>query len=511
MKPIQKGICVFLTLIFTLCAALSPNNLVPVLAASAFEKQLAAFPESYHAALRALHETYPNWQFIADEINLTLSEAVELEQLSTLKTYKVVPKSYSQSWFSMENGAYRWDKNTYVAYDTSWYVASREVIQYYMDPRNFLNATQIYAYMNLSYNEKTQTEDGLSKIIKGTFLEKGYSDPNDTAYGGSYAKVIMAAAKQTGVSPYVLAATIIQEQGTGGTSSLISGTYSGYEGYYNFFNIGTYGDTNAAKIKAGLTYAKNNGWNSRSKSIIGGAQFCANGYVSAGQNTYFYMNYNIKNTNRIYHQYATAVYNADSSGRQVAKTYQDLKNATLDFYIPVYKNMPTKVSAAPAKTDKKNNYYFQDILVEGLTPSFDRYTYNYDLSVSGDTFFSVDVPDGAAYAGESSYELKKGKNTVTLKVKSETGYTTSYKISVLAEKDCVFSLLTEASNMLRGDTNGDGKINGRDLANIQMHILEIKSLTGHAFTGGDTNGDGKINGRDLANVQMDILDIKKLN
>lgn len=43
-----------------------------------------------------------------------------------------------------------------------------------------------------------------------------------------------------------------------------------------------------------------------------------------------------------------------------------------------------------------------------------------------------------------------------------------------------------------------------------MHILEIKLLSGNAFKGGDTNGDGVINGRDAANIQMHILDIKYL-
>ena len=62
-----------------------------------------------------------------------------------------------------------------------------------------------------------------------------------------------------------------------------------------------------------------------------------------------------------------------------------------------------------------------------------------------------------------------------------------------------------------GDTNDDGKINGRDLANVQMHILGVKLLSGNGFSGGDTNGDGKINGRDLANVQMHILGVKQLN
>jgi hypothetical protein len=44
-----------------------------------------------------------------------------------------------------------------------------------------------------------------------------------------------------------------------------------------------------------------------------------------------------------------------------------------------------------------------------------------------------------------------------------------------------------------------------------MHILGVQLLSGDGFTAGDTNGDGIINGRDLANVQMHILGVKSLD
>ena len=50
----------------------------------------------------------------------------------------------------------------------------------------------------------------------------------------------MNAASKSGVNPYVLAAMILQEQGTNGTGKCISGTVAGYQGYYNFFNIEAY-------------------------------------------------------------------------------------------------------------------------------------------------------------------------------------------------------------------------------------------------------------------------------
>ena len=506
MSKFYRTVSAFLSVIILLSAAFIGNFGVYA-ADEAFEKQLAAFPESYHSYLRELHKTYPNLKFYADNIDMTLDEAVLLELGRKVTDIK------SLSWRSMDLGSYDWGSNKWVSMESGrWYYVSREVIRYYMDPRNFLSADYIYTFMQQNYDPSRQNEEGLKKIISGTFLEKGYSDPKDTAYGGSYVKVIMEAAKQSGVNPYILAATIIQEQGVNGGTGNISGTYSGYEGYYNFFNIQANGENPTVN---GLARAKLEGWDTRSKSIIGGAKFCGNNYVSAGQNTYYYINYNIKEPDRIWHQYATAVHNAASSGNRVSKTYSDLKTAELDFLIPVYKNMPSSVSAIPEKSDKLNNYYFNSISVSGLTPSFNMFTYSYDLKVSSDTAVKITFPSGASYAGADKYPLKQGNNTVTVSVKSQTGYINSYVLSVSAEKECTLYIdsgsgTPEIKNIICGDTNGDGKINGRDLANVQMHILGIKSLSGDGFTGGDTNNDGAINGRDLANVQMHILGIKLL-
>ena len=47
-----------------------------------------------------------------------------------------------------------------------------------------------------------------------------------------------------------------------------------------------------------------------------------------------------------------------------------------------------------------------------------------------------------------------------------------------------------------------------------MYVKVVDKSTSEpevTYKKGDTNGDGKINGRDLANIQMDILGKKKLN
>lgn len=72
------------------------------------------------------------------------------------------------------------------------------------------------------------------------------------------------------VSPFHLAARVLQEQGEG-TSPLISGTYPGYEHYYNYFKVGASGSTNEEVIRNGLNYAKDHDWHGAYYSILGGA------------------------------------------------------------------------------------------------------------------------------------------------------------------------------------------------------------------------------------------------
>lgn len=500
MGRLRRFLCVLLSFVIVTVTALG-CALATSAADKDFETQLNAFPESYRSALRALHAAYPNWQFHAENINLTLDDAVELE---VTKSTKLIRTSY-KSYLSMGLGAFDYDKNAWVLHDTDWYVASREVIKYYMDSRNFLGFDTVFTFMNHKCDmsdkaERQRLETALRALVKNSFLNTE-----------DYIKWIMSAAEKTGYNPLVMAAKIILELGRwAGDSDFISGTYPGFVGYYNYFNIRAWGSSKAQKVERALTYAKNNGWNTPEKALIGGAEFCLNDYTNIGQNTYYYMDYNVKNPSSISHQYATAVHDAVSKGKLVLPGITD-KSIKLDFYIPVYKNTGA-VAALPKESNELNNYYFKSLSVSGLTPSFSMFVYDYALAVSGDTNIAYTVPDGAAYAGNTSFKLKKGENTVVLPVKSQTGYTNDYTITVKADKDCTLTMGGSAppQTIIRGDTNGDGRVNGRDLANIQMHILGIKALSGDTFTRGDTNSDGKVNGRDLANVQMHILGIKSL-
>ena len=64
--------------------------------------------------------------------------------------------------------------------------------------------------------------------------------------------------------------------------------------------------------------------------------------------------------------------------------------------------------------------------------------------------------------------------------------------------------------IVKGDSTCDGRITMEDIIAIQAHILGISTLTGDAFTGADTNSDNVVNGRDLANVDLHLLGQKMI-
>ena len=175
--------------------------------------------------------------------------------------------------------------------------------------------------------------------------------------------------------------------------------------------------------------------------------------------------------------------------------------------------MSDTASQLPERNGNLNNYYFESINAEGLTPSFDKFNYSYSLSVSGDSTVYVKLPESAEYAGDASYNLNTGSNYIALRVKSQSGYYNEYYIDVWAGSPCRLTVSTENSPISvvrKGDTNGDGKVTLMDLANVQRHMLGLISLTGNNFVGADTNSDGKISLIDLANIQRHLLGIINL-
>ena len=389
------------------------------------------FPKSYVHSLAVLHAQYPNWVFEPVKTGLTWAEVVENESKpgrALIQTYRDdALKSYAAS-------EYNWYTNEWVIRDSSsWVSAHTDYIAYCMDPRNWFNATNIFMFESLSYSPSHNIA-GVNAILSGTFMTKEIANGDGTIL--NYANAFMEIAKAVNVSPYHLASRVRQEQGVNGTSPLISGTYSGYEGYYNYFNHGAYGTGNTVYTN-GLTFAKNNGWNTRYKSLYGGAERIAKNYISVGQDTLYFQKFDVIVQGGLYnHQYMTNIEAAISESKSVAKAYTDKKQA-FTFKIPVYENMPSDPVKFTA-TGNRNNY-LSKLVVEGhsLTPSFDGAKTSYSLivdnSVTSVKISATPVVSKSTVQGTGTLSLKEGKNTFSIICKSESGNKKTYTLTITRE------------------------------------------------------------------------------
>ena len=126
----------------------------------------AGFPDSYISALSALHTAYPQWQFQAVKTGLDWNTVVSKESVNGVN---LVPKTGNDATKSTADGAYDWTTNVWTVYDgSSWVGANSKYIAYYLDPRNFLNETDIFQFESLSFS-KVQTKREFLFSIKVPF------------------------------------------------------------------------------------------------------------------------------------------------------------------------------------------------------------------------------------------------------------------------------------------------------------------------------------------------------
>lgn len=297
------------------------------------------FPSSYWEDLKNLKAAHPNWQFVPQYTGLDWDTVIDNEMYPSRNLIYITAKD---SWKSKAEGDYDASTGTYIGKSgPNWVQASREAVEYFMDPRNFLTETAIFQFEQLTYNTSYHSEEGVELVLEGTWMSHQALEDNPSL---TYARAFMEIGKNYGVSPFHLASRVRQEQGAMGSSPLISGTVSGYEGYYNYFNIGASGNTTSEVITSGLKKAVAMGWSTRYKSIEGGAKSVAGSYVSKGQDTLYLQKFDVDDSYNglYYHQYMQNVQAPSSESLSVYWAYYEggsLDN-TIVFKIPVYENMP---------------------------------------------------------------------------------------------------------------------------------------------------------------------------
>ncbi|MBR1692783.1 MAG: SH3 domain-containing protein [Lachnospiraceae bacterium] len=394
------------------------------------------FPKSYLAGLCALHKKHPKWTFQPVLTGLGWDAAVTAES-KVGKNF--VPKNSIASYKSLESTAYSYKNNKWYTFDGgSWVAASREVTAYYMDPRNFLDESGIYQFETLEYRDY-QTKEGVAAMLASTFMKGNFVEPDGTTI--PYASAFVDIGKQTGVNPYHLAARCYQEQGNGKSDS-ISGNVEGFLNIFNYFHIGAYAVNGNTPVRQGLIYASKTDskyqrpWNTRYKSLAGGAAYLADKFISKKQNTLYFQKFNVVNkTNGIYsHQYMTNLLAASSEAARMKKAYGS-EEREMEFVIPVYTDMPAAACEKPVSDLNPNNYLASlTVGKRELTPAFDGAVTEYSLTVSSKvsevTIAAKPVAKTSTVSQLGKVSLEKGVNTFTVVCRSASGNSRTYTLTI---------------------------------------------------------------------------------
>lgn len=455
---------------------------------------ISAFPASYQSGLTEVQKAFPNATFVYFDTGLSWSQLFASD--SFLYPYRcTVPNSknssggynYPSSYKGIElNDAFNFIQNDWNVKEGGWTQASDGLIRYYVDPRNWLTSNGIFSFLSASYNPQLDTVGYVNAALKGTFMynaeidapEKyeAYSventgkvtvaDPDVTMVKMTYAEVFCLLAEHLNVSALSLANRVRLEQGVKGDSALISGTYKGFEGYYNYFNIGATGADSSEVYKNGLQEAKDRGWDSRYKALLGGAARYTL-YARRGQNSPYLLKYNVvadSNGTVSYSPYMTAVFSAESEAKNFYNTFTNLglihqadgngkvSDAAFQFVIPVYRDMPDGVCAKPVG-DGNPNYKLKGLAVNNYQypiGTFDVDTLSYStvvpyasssVAIAAAVFAStstVEINGVSMGKGHTdvarSVDLKVGNNTVTVKVNAENGLSRIYTINIYRQE-----------------------------------------------------------------------------
>lgn len=344
------------------------------------------FPKDYAASLTELHLLHPTWSFSP----LLITEQTPGYTWSYVIDQECKDPEANIIYSSSTYQDYHHPTNREL-YDAGYYQVSRETVEYFMDPRNFLNETDIFQFYSLA-GANPQAKSSVEAILAGTFMEN-----QKLENGMTYAEYFIVLGDIFDINPVFLATKVRQEQGVNGTSPLISGAcgtklwefykngtqtnesgnpvnapLSGHtkeeltalDGLYNYFNVKAMGNGLFEIYYNAMQYAQNgtqnmvsewNGsgaWNTRWKALYGGANFLASRYIGSYQSTVYLQKFNVdgRASGNFSHQYMASVFGALSESRTLFQSFSTLNALDHDahFLIPVYSGMPETPVADPS-------------------------------------------------------------------------------------------------------------------------------------------------------------------
>lgn len=550
-------ICTNLIILFQ-NSSFAAYNQVTINANSNNNNGIDAFPESYRILLNKLVDKtgHTNWRFKPFYTNVEWSELIEKEGAHGKNA---IHKSNPSQWFC----------SCMQVVDTGYYCPSKEILSYYLDPRNFLTETSIFQFLELSCDESTNTIENIDIMVKGGFLE-GYAQN-----GEKYSAIIKDAATDSKESPFSIVSRIYQEVGRGtkntdGTYTLpraVSGTDATYPNTYNFFNYGASDGEGA--VDRGLAKANELGWHDPRTALVDGAKKIAGNYIQRGQNTKYLFKFNVVDNGSIFsHQYMTNIQDPNSQASTLFSKYNNYgwKDNELTFVIPVYKNMPQYIKLPSNLSDADGDLHYissnydpvgfrtgpgtgyskitslqKDTLVavlgwqngwanvkisggqtgwvtgEYLT-QVNRIVDNYvipsqpseggNIPVTGNNEFKIDGSYIITEPGTTVKNIKdKGKNVISA-VKDGVSIGDN---DLLATGAIIVTDEGSYTVIKLGDANGDGIINSGDLLRVQKHLLKVINLenTPNGIAA-DATQDNVINSGDLLRIQKHLLRVLNL-
>lgn len=391
------------------------------------------FPDTYLDSLVSLHEKHPDWNFEVFNADISFNEMVNIEYTKEGKSLLWDSNRSFDGYKSTESWSYNYltdvFRNDYAGGGPNWFAPSYNTVAYYLDPRNFLNEKQIFMFETLGYSSKYHTKEGVEKMLKNTFMENGYANSEKTK---TYVEAFIDAGKKYNVSPYVLVSRVIQEVGSQG-STIVSGTVSGYEGYYNFYNIKATGNQSQI-IANGLNYAKEMGWDSPYKAIVGGASFLSDGYINQGQDTLYLQKWDLFGPLFGNHQYQQ---NIQAPSTEAIGTYNGynkigLLDGSFTFKIPVFKSIPksTKLDSAGNPNNYLKNLKVNDTYLFESSTHETTFDLEFEESITSLNISATAVNSKSIISGTGSVALNSAKQSIVISVMAENGSVRDYVINV---------------------------------------------------------------------------------
>ncbi len=426
------------------------------------------FPDSYLSMLAELHEQHPKWKFTPVITGLKWKAAVE--KMTADPRVNTIWHSYTPAYKSTEQGRYDYLKDTYAG--GSFPAASEKAVKFFMDPRNFLDERNIFLFEDRKFHSY-QKKSIVKKVLR--------RNEALAAQAGTFYK----AGKKYDISPLYLASKSFAELGT--STFMMDGhkfTYGGkkYRDCYNAYNIGASDSAGAVgglifanggkaskNYKAGPATSYGRKWDTPEKAVRGGAQYLNSSFIKNDQATAYTEHFNVLNGLSAVgtHVYMTSLNGGISIAGQISSKYDEygIFDKELEFYIPVYKSMPSKPCPRPSSSSKKdNNCYLKKLYVKYTVPEegsedgekkeaesktvTKKFIKTSKLSYK--TSFKMTVPKsvdkikisasaacqpsskkkGSTAAGGGTLELSEGTNEFIVVCKSSTGLTRNYKITV---------------------------------------------------------------------------------